>query len=51
MALAWANIAVPDCTRMFAFAYSVLSAATSTSMMRELAAVRFSALTLNCSAV
>ena len=38
MALAWANIAVPDCTRMFDFAYWVLSSATSTSMMRELAA-------------
>jgi hypothetical protein len=51
MALACANIAVPDCTRMFDFAYWVLSSATSTSMMRELAAVRFSELTLNCSAV
>jgi hypothetical protein len=51
MALAWANMAVPDWTRMFAFAYCVLSSATSTSMIRELAAVRFSALTLNCSPV
>ena len=46
-ALAWASIAVPDCTRMFYRAYCVASSATSTSWMRELAAVRFSLLTVN----
>ena len=40
--LAWANIAVPACTRMFDFANMVLSSATSTSLMRLFAAVRLS---------
>ena len=39
-AFAWANIAVPVWTRMLYFAYLVLSWATSTSMMRLLAAER-----------
>ena len=37
---ACANIAVPDCTKMFHFAKFVLSCATSTSVMRLFAAER-----------
>ena len=40
-AFAWANMAVPDCTNMLYRANWVLSSATSTSLMRLLAAERF----------
>src|ERR1044071_9276359 len=49
--LAWASMAVPAWTRMLALAYWVLSSATSTSWMRELAAERFSLLTVSWSAL
>src|SRR5262245_3823936 len=50
-ALAWANMAVPACTRMLYLANCVLSSATSTSLIRLLAAVRLSFNTPNCSLV
>src|SRR6478736_784385 len=47
--LAWASMAVPDWTRMFQRASAVLSAATSTSMMRLLADSRLALLTVRTS--
>jgi len=48
---AWANIAVPAWTRMLYLAKFVLSSATSTSLMRLLAAERLSFNTPSCSLV
>ena len=48
---AWANIAVPACTRMLNRANLVLSSATSTSTIRLLAEERLSRRTESCSEV